>query len=89
MPVKTAVCPGTRVVLVPEHVPPGFDRSWHVAVTPPAGAVGTSVTTTPVRVTFPVLVTVKVYVTVWPAALIVEGLADLTMESEATGSRRP
>ncbi len=57
---NVATWPGTRVVVAPEQDPLGFDRSWHVAVTPPAGAVGTSVTPTPVRVTLPVLVTVKV-----------------------------
>ena len=44
----------------PEHVPGGPLRLWHVAVTPPAGAVGTSVTPTEVKVTLPVLMTVKV-----------------------------
>ena len=55
-----AIWPGTSVVVAPEQVATGFVRPEHVAVTPPAGAVGTSVTPTPVRVTLPELVTVKV-----------------------------
>ena len=53
-----------------------------MGVTPVAGAVGTSVTLTPVRVELPVFSTVKVYVTVWPAASTVVGDAVLAMESE-------
>ncbi len=55
-----AIWPGTRVVVAPEHVPAGELRLWQVAVTPPAGAVGTSVTPTSVSVRFPVLATMKV-----------------------------
>ena len=40
MPVKVAIWPGTSVVVAPEQVPIGFDRLWHVAVTPPAGRSG-------------------------------------------------
>ena len=55
-----AICPGVRVVVAPVQVPVGFDRLWHVGVTPVAGLTGSSVTPTSVRVTLPVLVTVKV-----------------------------
>ncbi len=45
----------------PEHAQSdGFVKLSQVAVTPPAGAVGTSVTPTAVRVRLPVLMTVKV-----------------------------
>ena len=57
---KSAVWPGCKVVVAPEHVPDGPLRLSHVAVTPPAGAVGTSVTPTEVRVRLPVLVTENV-----------------------------
>ncbi len=57
---NVAIWPGTRVVVAPEHVPAGEERLWHVAVTTPAGAVGTSVTPTEVKVTLPVSMTVKV-----------------------------
>ena len=46
------------------------------AVPVPLNAV--SVTVGSVRVTFPVLVTRKEYVTVWPAAVMVVGVADFT-----------
>ena len=59
-PVKMADCPGTSVVVAPEHVPVGDVRAIHVAVTMPAGLTGTSVTPTLVIVTFPELVTEKV-----------------------------
>ncbi len=63
-------------------MPAGFDRLWQVGpvVRGPAGAVGWSVTFTPVSDVLPVFVTTKVYVIVWPAELRMVGLADFTME---------
>ncbi len=52
--------PGARVVVAPEQKAVGELRLWHAGTTPPAGLTGLSVTPTPVRVTFPVLVTMKV-----------------------------
>ena len=66
---NVAVWPGNKVVVAPEHVPVGPLRLSQVAVTPPAGAVGTSVTPTEVSVRLPVLKTVKVYAIGWPAAV--------------------
>jgi len=60
VPPKVATWPGTSVVVAPEQLPAGELRLRQVAVTGPAGAVGTSVTPTAVSVTLPVLVTVKV-----------------------------
>ena len=58
---KCATWPGAKEGTdVPEHVPAGLVRFWHVAVTLPAGAVPVSFTLTLVSVTLPLLVTVKV-----------------------------
>ncbi len=57
---KPALWPGSKVVNSPEQVPAGELRLWHVGTTPPAGAIGTSVTPTEVSVRLPVFVTVKV-----------------------------
>ena len=58
---KCAIWPGAKEgTEVPEHVPAGLVRLWHVAVTLPAGAVPVSFTLTLVNVTLPELVTVNV-----------------------------
>ncbi len=51
----------------------------------PAGAVIVSATVTPVRVTFPVFVTTKLYAMLWPAAVTVVGDADFTTLNAGAG----
>ena len=82
MPVNVARWPGARVIEFPEQVATGLARLSQVGpvVSGPAGAVGWSVTFTSVSDVFPVFVTTKVYVMVWPAELRMVGLADFTME---------
>lgn len=52
-------------------------RGQEIVGVGPAGAVMVSATARFFRVTFPVFVTTKEYVTLWPAAVMVAGLADL------------
>ena len=64
--VKVADCPTASDVDDPEHVPDGFDSDTHVGldVNRLTGGCCVAVPDTSVRSTFPVLVTVNVYVTV-------------------------